>query len=75
MKNEDFTFIYKKENTIKVLTLDEIKKQEEQLLRDGWVHTSTLDACMFIEYIYNEYSSKLINDSELIELIQALGKK
>ena len=36
---------------------------------------STLDACMFIEYIYNEYSSKLINDSELIELIQALGKK
>ena len=46
MKNEDF--IYKKENTIKVLTLDEIKKEEAiACVMDGFNIR-----CVYVHRIY-----------------------
>ena len=49
---QTFVFIYAKEGKIKALSLEDV--DTNQLKSDGWVHTTTLDVCRFIEYLHNE---------------------
>jgi len=44
-------FVYSKNGIIKVLGLNEAISNT--LLQEGWVHTATLDACAYIEYLCN----------------------
>jgi hypothetical protein len=48
-----FVFIYAKDKKIKVLSFEESKRLHNKLLKEGWKHTSTLDACMWIQFLYN----------------------
>lgn len=47
-------FIYHKEDKIKVLELDDSKALHIQMIEDGWKHTTTLNACAWIEYLFNQ---------------------
>jgi len=67
--NEYFIFIYAKSNQIKVLTLDKAKLLEKSLLEDGWNHTATLDACIYIEYLHNK-----CEDVDLLDEIKLLSQ-
>lgn len=49
-----FVFIYARGGIIKVLNMDDAKEQGYKLQAEGWVHTSTLDACVYLEYLHNE---------------------
>ena len=48
-----FIFIYAKGYEIKVLNIEESKRLDAELKSDGWKHTQTLDACIFIQYLHN----------------------
>jgi hypothetical protein len=50
---EVIIFVYAKYGKIKVLGIDSVLRREEELLKDGWVHTQTLNACVFIQYLHN----------------------
>jgi hypothetical protein len=50
MSNQAFVFVYHKDGKIKVLDNEESFWQDEKLIKKGWKHTATLDACKFIEY-------------------------
>jgi hypothetical protein len=52
MKNV-FVFVYAKGNEIKVLDTEQSKLLDGDLKKDGWKHTTTLDACIFIEHLHN----------------------
>ncbi len=47
-------FVYAKDGKIKVLIFNEAAKRHDDLILEGWVHTNTLDPCLFIEYVHNE---------------------
>lgn len=49
-----FIFIYAKENEIKALNIEESKRLNDFLIKEGWKHTQTLDACVWIQYLCNE---------------------
>lgn len=55
---QEFAFVYTKNEKIKVCGFAEAKATEKELLADGWVHTSTIDICRFLEYIYNECNAE-----------------
>jgi len=44
--------------------------KEHQLLNEGWAHTQTLDACVYIQYLHNN-----CEDVDLIEEIRSLIKR
>lgn len=67
LEYQEFVFVYAKNEKIKVCGLAEAKATEKELLADGWVHTSTLDSCMFLEYMFNECNAK-----EALELLYGL---
>ena len=47
--------IYAKDGHIKALDIDTaLDGGEEKLKSDGYIHTATLDACIFIEYLCNQ---------------------
>ena len=46
-------FIYKKENKIKALSVNEALELNNKIKEAGWKHTSTLDPCRFLEYLHN----------------------
>ena len=48
-----FVFIYAKGKEIKVLNIKESKRLDSELKSDGWKHTQTLDACLWIQYLHN----------------------
>ena len=50
---QTFIFIYAKGHEIKVLNMYESKRLDSELKSDGWKHTSTLDACTYIQYLHN----------------------
>lgn len=53
MGNTDHTiFVYAKDGNIKCLTLEQAKAQQAVLKNEGWIHTTTLDPCRFIESLY-----------------------
>jgi hypothetical protein len=69
MNNEVFVFVYAKDNKIKVLGLEDSTQQHNTLLADGWVHTQTINACLWIEYLHNEYDV-----DGILEQIESLSK-
>lgn len=48
-----FVFVYSKYSRIKVLNLEDSQKQHDSLIENGWVHTSTLDPCIYLEFLCN----------------------
>ena len=49
-------FVYKKNGVIRCVDsvdLVETMKEEQKLIKDGWVHTSTIDPIVFIENLHN----------------------
>ena len=51
---QTFVFVYAKGYEIKVLNLGESKMLDAKLKSEGWKHTSTLNACTFIQYLHND---------------------
>lgn len=47
-------FVYYKDGKIKVLNQEEINNQHKKMIAENWIHTATLDACKWIEYLFNE---------------------
>ena len=66
---QNFVFVYAKESEIKVLNIENAKILHKQLLEVGWLHTQTLDACMYIEYLHNH-----CDEVDLIEEVNSLTK-
>ena len=63
-----FVFIYSKEGKIKVLNLEKSKKEHDDLILDGWVHSSTLDPCVWIAHLYNYCDDEIDVLKEVIDL-------
>ena len=57
-----FIFVYSKDGKIKVLGLDQSKKEHKEFIREGWKHTQTLDVCTYIEYLYGLPKSVLVDE-------------
>jgi hypothetical protein len=51
---QSLVFIYAKGNQIKVLSLSASLNLDGELKKDGWVHTHTIDACLFIQYLHDQ---------------------
>jgi len=68
--NEVFVFIYAKGQEIKALNIKESERLNSKLLNEGWVHTNTLEACAYIEYLHNRSE-----DDDLIEEIRSLNRR
>jgi hypothetical protein len=47
-------FVYAKNGKIKVLNIEEAKRLQDELKKGGWVHTQTLDPCLYIQYLHND---------------------
>ena len=50
---KNYIFVYKKDGVIRCLDLADSMKEEQKLIKDGWVHTSTIDPIVFIENLHN----------------------
>jgi len=70
MENSTFIFVYAKDGKIKVLNIDTAIKIREELINNGWVHTKTLDACVYLQYLHNN-----CEEVDLIDEITSLIKK
>ena len=64
-----FVFIYAKGKEIKVLNIEESKRLDVKLKSDGWKHTQTLDACVWIQYLHNN-----CKDVYLFNEVKSLSK-
>lgn len=49
----NYVFVYVKDGKIKALGMYKSLKKEKKLLEQGWIHTATLNPCVFIEYLCN----------------------
>jgi hypothetical protein len=49
-----FVFIYAKGKEIKALNIEESKRLNDSLINEGWKHTKTIDACVWIQYLCND---------------------
>ena len=49
-----FVFIYAKGKEIKVLNIKESKRLNDSLIKEGWKHTQTLEACVWIQFLHND---------------------
>ena len=63
-----FVFIYAKGKKIKALSLEDSKTLRDTLLKDGWKHTQTLDACIWIQHLHNDCKFLFEIDRELKSL-------
>lgn len=45
--------IYSKNEDVRVLNNRNAKMQHEKLIKDGWVHSNTIDSCEILQYLYN----------------------
>ena len=50
---KNYIFVYKKDGVIRCLDLVDSRKEDKKLIKDGWVHTSTIDPIKFIENLHN----------------------
>lgn len=50
---KNYIFVYKKDGVIRCLDLVDSMKEKQKLIKDGWVHTSTIDPIVFIENLHN----------------------
>ena len=66
---EVFVFIYAKGKEIKVLNIKDFKRLNDSLISEGWKHTKTLDACVWIQYVHNN-----CEDVDLFDEVKSLSK-
>ena len=50
---KNYIFVYKKDGVIRCLDLVDSMNENKELIKDGWVHTSTIDPIVFIENLHN----------------------
>lgn len=62
-------FIYAKDKEIKVLSTEGAKRLNDELLKEGWKQTQTLDACVWIQYLHND-----CEDVDLFDEVKSLSK-
>jgi uncharacterized protein YjhX (UPF0386 family) len=67
---QKFVFVYAKDGKIKALNIEESKRLQEELVKDGWVHTQTLDAYVYIQYLHND-----CEEVDLIDEMKSLTKR
>ena len=53
MWRKNYIFVYRKNDIIKCLDFVNSMKEYKKLIKDGWVHTSTIDPIVFIENLHN----------------------
>lgn len=61
--NDNIVFVYSNGREIKVYGAEEAKKFKQE----GWVHTATLNACTYIQYLTNNKS-----DKDILETVKDL---
>ena len=49
-----FVFIYAKDKKIRALNVEGVKRLNDSLIKEGWKHTQTLDACAWIQFLHND---------------------
>jgi hypothetical protein len=62
-------FIYHKEGKIKVLDLSDSKQSHIDMVENSWVHTTTLNPCVWIEYLFNQCEVE-----DLFDNVKSLSK-
>ena len=60
-------FIYAKDGKIKALDIEQTRQYQSELIKEGWIHTQTLDTCAWIQYIHND-----CNEVDLMNEIKSL---
>jgi hypothetical protein len=61
----DIIFVYHKEGKIRCLNLKQARLENDTLINDGWVHTETLNPCVWIENIFNNPETTLVEVKSL----------
>ena len=64
---QTFVFVYARDGKIKALNIEESKRLHDELIKDRWVHTATLDACCYIQHLHNN-----CEDVDLIDEMKSL---
>lgn len=62
-------FIYKKEKSIKVLDMSNQKEEHTKLINEGYTHTSTLNAMVWLQYQFDNCKDPMDIYCDFIELI------
>jgi hypothetical protein len=62
-------FIYHKDGKIKVLDFETSKVLHNQMIDNGWLHTTTLNPCVWIEYLFNQCEIE-----DLFDNVKSLSK-
>jgi hypothetical protein len=57
--NENIVFVYVNKEKILILNHEKAKKQHDKLLIDGYKHVATLDATIFIAYLFEKHPELL----------------
>jgi hypothetical protein len=73
--NNSIVFVYYKEDKIKVLTLEQSKDKHEQIISEGWIHTATLDSCVYIEHLFNNNEDALYLTIKQLSQIKPIDTK
>ena len=66
---QDFVFVYAKDSKIKALNIGNAQKLSSKLIKEGWIHTQTIDFCKWLEYLHNE-----CKDVDFTHKINSLNK-
>jgi uncharacterized lipoprotein YajG len=61
-------FVYLKDGKIKTLDISHTKNDHDKMINEGWKHTSTVNASVFIEELFNN-----VPDGELRKSIKSLA--
>lgn len=64
-----FVFVFAKDGKIEALNIEDAKRLQNELVKNGWVHTKTLDACAYIQYLHND-----CEEVDLIDEIKSLKR-
>lgn len=74
--NEVYIFIFAKDGKIKAFGAKEANNQHVELIKKGWVHVATIDACTWIEFILNNHQNIDISEylKEFIPKIETTNK-
>lgn len=62
-----FVFVYAKDGVVKALNIDGSREHHKKLLDEGYVHTATIDACKYIDFIAN-----CQEDKEILSTVKGL---
>lgn len=47
-------FTYSKNGILKVIDDEATQNTHDELLLNGWIHTATIDPCVYLQYLCNE---------------------